>query len=238
MKLMEGTQKLAIFFLVFSISFNFFTFAFSFSDIDDLSVMDLGVDLETLYASGILLGDAETHNITYGNTSYTYYETINETSFRVIWGGYVDTEDLRIAERNNLFANIIWVGYKFVPIREVNNEWAINNATILSLWDSDYNWTKLTLSTGFLVFIFDPEGEGNLTRAIYEDEVIGVMIAQSAEASNPNGFVAFVSWYGSIITGNQSYGLPPVLRFVVQLMGMLSVLSVIFLMKEFVPFLN
>lgn len=232
---MEGTQRLAVFFLIFSMSFNFFSYAFSFASNEDMANLKTALSIDELYRAGILLGEAQDKNITFA-TEYIYYETLNDTDMRVGWGLW-GADNLRIGQRNTLFS-IFQIGYPYVGFRDYGNSVQITNASIIERWNPDYNWSKFTLDNGFIFFIIDPDGENNITDAVYTDGVITGILAESADTYNQVSFDTFISWYASMITGANNYGLPDFLILLVQFMTVMGAATVIFLMKEFIPFLN
>jgi len=46
--------------------------------------------------------------------------------------------------------------------------------------------------------------------------------------------MTFVSWYAGMITGTKSYGLPSVFNIILQVISVLSLLSVVILAKEMI----
>ena len=87
---MEGSTKYATFFLIFSIVFTYYSYALAFSA-GDMSRWDITLSYEDMQSTGMLLGEADDLNLTFGS-GYQYF-TINNTDMRVKWGWLVGIGD-------------------------------------------------------------------------------------------------------------------------------------------------
>ena len=82
---MEGSTRYATFFLIFTIVFTYYSYALAFSVVPE-NRWDVTLDLDEIFASGIMLGEADDLNISYGGVGTTWhYFAINNTEIRVEW---------------------------------------------------------------------------------------------------------------------------------------------------------
>jgi len=228
---MEGSVKYATFFLIFSMSFSYFAYALTFSTVAE-GRWDISLDVEQLMSTGILLGEADDLNLTYGGVGTTWqYFTVNNTDIRVEWSWIVGIGDqVRFQTHVTFFGiDLAWME---MGIRDYGN--TIYNSSIIVEWNNQTKWSRFKFKNGYELFITDPEQEHNITRAVYDDGVITVTVAESVTISENINLMTFVSWYAGMITGSRSYGLPSIFNVIMQAISAMSMLSVVILIKEMI----
>jgi len=225
---MEGSTKYATFFIIFTIVYTYFSYALAFSVVPE-NRWDVTLDIEEIFASGIMLGEADDLNLTYG--SGWQYFTVNNTEIRVEWDYIVTIGDhFRFQTHVKFFG--IAIAWTEMGIRDYGTE--IYNSSVIIEWNNQTKWSRFTCKNGYELFFTDPEQEHNMTRAIYDDGTVTLTIAESITFSDDVNLMTFVSWYTGMITGTKSYGLPSVFNVVLQVISVLSLLSVIILAKEMI----
>ena len=228
---MEGSTKYATFFIIFTIVYTYFSYALSFSVVPE-NRWDVTLDIEEIFASGIMLGEADDLNISYGGvgTNWEYF-TVNNTDIRVEWSWIATIGDHFRFQTHVTFFGILsaWVE---MGIRDYGTE--IYNSSVIVEWNNQTKWSRFTCKNGYELFFTDPEQEHNITRAIYDDGTVTLTIAESIGFSDDVNFLTFVSWYAGMITGTKSYGLPSVFNVILQVISVLSLLSVIILAKDLI----
>lgn len=225
---MEGSVKYATFFLIFSIVFTYFSYALTFSATAE-GKWDITIPIEEIMATGMLLGEADDLNLTYG-TDWQYF-TVNNTDIRVKWDWLALYGDhVRFQTHVSFFG--IGLAWTEMGIRDYGGE--IYNSSIIIEWNNQTKWSRFKFKNGYELFFTDPEQEHNITRAIYDDGIITVTVAESITFDEDINLMTFVSWYAGMVTGTNSYGLPSVFNIVLQLINALSLLSVVIIVKEMI----
>ncbi|MBA7491309.1 hypothetical protein ES702_01854 [subsurface metagenome] len=225
---MEGSVKYASFFLIFSIVFTYFSYALTFSATPQ-DRWDITISVEEIMGTGILLGEADDLNLTWGS-GYQYF-TVNNTEMRVKWGWLAGIGDSIWLETHVTFFGI---GLAWTPmgIRDYGNY--LHNSSIIIEWNDQIKWSRFHPKNGYELFFTDPEQEHNISRAVYEDGIITVTVAESVDFGDKVHLMTFVSWYAGMVMGTSNYGLPSVFNIVLQLINVLSLLSVVILVKEMI----
>ncbi|MBA7663182.1 hypothetical protein ES703_71221 [subsurface metagenome] len=225
---MEGSVKYATFFLIFSMAFSYFSYALTFSTVAE-GRWDISISVEELMATGIMLGEADDLNLTYGS-GYQYF-TVNNTDMRVKWGWLVGIGDSIWFETHVKFfgAGLAWTP---MGIRDYGNY--LYNSSIIIEWNNQTKWSRFKAKNGYEIFFTDPAQEHNITRAVFDDGIITATVAESVTISGNVNLMTFVSWYAGMITGTNSYGLPSIFNVIIQAISALSMLSVIILIKEMI----
>jgi len=225
---MEGTVKYATFFLMFSMAFSYFSYALTFSTVAE-GRWDISISVEELMATGILLGEADDLNLTYGAGWQDF--TVNNTDMRVKWDWLAVYGDIFWFETHVKFFGIDFA-WMDMGIRDYG--YHLHNSSIIIEWNNQTKWSRFKAKNGYEIFFTDPEQEHNITRAIFEDGTVTVTVAESITISENVNLMTFVSWYAGMITGTNSYGLPSIFNVIIQAISALSMLSVIILIKEMI----
>ena len=222
---MENTVRYATFFLIFSIVFTYFSYALTFSATPQ-NRWDITIPIEEIMATGILLGEADDLNLTYGD-DWQYF-TVNNTDIRVKWDWLAIFGDhVRFQTHVKFFG--IDMAWMEMGIKDYGNE--IYNSSIIIEWVDQPKWSRFSFKNGYELFFSDPEQEHNISRAVYDDGIITVTVAESISFGDRVHLMTFVSWYAGMVTGTNSYGLPSVFNIVLQLINVLSLLSVVVLIR-------
>jgi hypothetical protein len=231
-------KAMAVVLLLISIFFHYFSYSFTIQAFD-YSQYDITLDLNALYASGIMLGDSDEHNVTYEAGTWTEFEIENKT-IRTRWRdwAFLTVEDpldfdsgagFAFQSQSNFFGFTPWTSWF---LQNVNKGRLIRNETIIQEFESTQNYTKFLAKTGYVCFFTDPEKEGNITRAIMDDGNVTLTIAKNMDWADEANLNTFISWYIGLITGSETWGLPPSFSIIVRVMSLLGIFSAIFLMAE------
>jgi hypothetical protein len=231
-------KSMAVTLLLISIFFHYFSYSFTVQAIDYTN-FDISLDLNDLYASGIMLGEYDEHNITYDAGTWQEFDIENKT-IRLQWKdwAFLTVEDIwdsdsgagiALQEKNDFFGFDTWASFY---IQGVNKGRLIRNATIIDNWETTKNYTKFLSKTSYVIFITDPLKLANISRAVTDDGIITVTIAKNMDWASENSLNTFVSWYIGLVTGSETWGLPASFSILVRVMTMLGIFSGIFLMAE------
>ena len=176
-----------------------------------------------------MLGEADDLNVSYG-TGWQYF-TVNNTDMRVEWTWIFSIGDHFRFQTHVTFFGLA-SGWTEMGFRDYGTE--IYNSSVIIEWNNQTKWSRFKAKNGYEVFFTDPEQEHNITRAIYEDGTVTVTVAESMSFDEDVNLMTFVSWYAGMITGTKSYGLPSVFNMVLQVINVLSLLSVVIIAKEMI----
>ena len=226
---MADPKDIAITLLLISVLFHYFTYSFTVTAYD-YSDWDISLDINDLYSSGIMLGNWDENNITYNAGTWTIFQ-INDSTIRCQWQDWalLGGDGIVWQIQAPFFGFTAWIDFTFVNIFQERN---IKNSTILELWESNNNWTKVHGKTGYVVFITDPLKQGNITRATQIDGNLTLTLAEDISwASEPN-LATFMSWYIGLVTGSETWGLPDSFSILVRIFTMVGIFSGIFLLIE------
>jgi len=134
---MEGTVKYATFFLMFSMAFSYFSYALTFSTVAE-GRWDISISVEELMATGILLGEADDLNLTYG-AGWQYF-TVNNTDMRVKWDWLVGIGDIFWFETHVKFFGIDFA-WMDMGIRDYG--YHLFNSSIIIECNNQTKWSRI-----------------------------------------------------------------------------------------------
>ena len=226
---MAEPKDIAITLLLISILFHYFTYSFTVVAFD-YSEYDISLDRDDLLASGIMLGEADEHNISYNAGFWTVF-TINETTIRCQWMNWplIGGDGIAWQIQVPFFGFESWVDFEFVNVFQGR---LIRNETITALYRTDKNRTEISGKTAYLLFITDPLKQGNITRAVQEDGNLTLTLGENMAWASEPSLTKFVSWYIGLVTVSETWGLHDSFSILVRIMTMLGIFSGIFLMIE------
>jgi hypothetical protein len=231
-------KAMAVVLLLVSIFFHYFSYSFTIQAYDYGSY-DISLSRDELYSSGIMLGDFDEHNVTYEAGTWTSFEVENKT-IRTQW------QDWNFLSVENAFDSDSGDGFAFQSldtffgfptyssffIQNINKGRLIRNETILARFDTRYNSSRFLSKTGYALFFTDPQKQGNISRALSLDGELTLTIVKNMNWADAAALNTFVSWYIGLVTGSETWGLPPSFSIIVRVMTMLGIFSGIFLMVE------
>jgi hypothetical protein len=202
---------------------------------------ELTLDPDDLMTIGLNLIDGESHNHTFGSGEWKYYSLMNVSTrarwdtFRVVGAVYYD--GIRFQKQSPIsLAFNSWLSTYTVEIKSLlSNEWfvVLRNETIVRDFDTEFNWSRFVLKDGHHIFITPFANDGNITKAVYDDAHLNITLAKSFDESEERfNFWNFITWYGSIVIGSRSWGLPSIFSWVIRILAGISMLTVILLVKE------
>ena len=233
---------LYVFVLVLNLVFPVLGYTFTtFSSETERYEMEL--DPDDMMVIGLNLVDAESHNVTWEG-GWVYFTLLNTTiraqfsRHRIV--GLVYQDGIRFQKQSAISkAFNSWLFPYTVEVKSVaSNEWFVElrNETIERDWDTNFNWSRFVLQDGHHVFITPFETHGNISKAIWEDGTLNITTAKSFDQGTAFNFWSFIGWYGSLLIGDQSWGLPSVFSWVIRILGALSVFAVVMLTRELIGF--
>jgi hypothetical protein len=232
MKMDEATLRLVIFSFVLSMLFPMMAYTFtSFGTLPEN--YDITLNKDELENAGIILSDGISHNVTFGGVAQEY--TVGNQTMRVQWVSRIaPLSDFFSSQKQSYIEKLF--GTWLVPERmDVIYDgssgwirsWDNTNATVLSHYDTQYNWTKWKcVQNGLVVFVTPlPASNGNLTLSIINGTV-GVTVGSTLIEGGDVSMLNFVTWYVSIVTGQAGdWGMPSFLVWVVRIFSFLTILS-------------
>lgn len=222
-------KEIAVTLLLVSILFHYFSFSFTIVAYD-YSDYDISLSFVDLMTSGILIGDWDVNNVTFGNNTWTEFEVRN-TTIRTKWLTWtlLSKSGLLFQQESEFFTLQPWIDFRF---QNIQGGLIIRNQTIIAEYNADLNNTIIKGITGFVVIFQDPLREGNITKAVQDTGSLTVVIAEDVAFSSEPDLNSFLSWYLGLVTGSESWGLPESFGILVRIMTMLGIFSGIFLMSE------
>jgi hypothetical protein len=113
---------------------------------------------------------------------------------------------------------------------------AFTNATVISYYDTEFNWTRYSIVqnglSGFMTPL--PASNQNMTTSILNGTVT-VTIASEVFEEEGNNAINFVNWYVSIVTGQSDWGLPDFMVWIVRIFSFMTLLSALLIGSELLP---
>jgi hypothetical protein len=223
-------KAIAILLLIVSILFHYFSYSFTVVAYD-YSEYDVSLNLLDLYRSGILIGEWDEHNVTFGNVTWTEFDVSNKT-IRTRWDTWILTgkSGFLFQDRVDFFSLQPWVDFRW---QNIEGGLIIQNSTIIAQHGAEApNRTIVRGITGFVVIFSDPSGNWNVSEAVMDTGIVNVIIAEDVAWSSEPDLNSFTSWYLGLVTGSESWGLPDSFSILVRIMSMLGIFSGIFLLSE------
>ena len=222
-------KEIAVLLLLVSVLFHYFSYSFTVTAYD-YSEYDVSLSIIDLYSSGIMIGEWDVKNVTYGNSTWTIFEVGNET-IRCQWQDWwlVGKTGLLFQKWTEFFTLQPWIDFRW---KNIEGGLIIRNQTMIAEYDYDLNVTIINGITGYVCLIQDPSRQGNITEAVMESGVIQVVIAEDVAFSSEPDLNSFMSWYLGLVTGSETWGLPDSFGILVRIMSMLGIFSGIFLLSE------
>ena len=222
-------KEIAVMLLLISILFHYFSYSFTVTAYD-YTEYDVSLSIIDLYSSGIIIGEWDVKNVTYGNSTWTVFEVGNET-IRCQWQDWwlVGKTGILFQKWTEFFTLQPWIDFRW---KNIEGGLIIQNHTMIAEYDYDLNVTIINGITGYVCLIQDPSRQGNITEAVMESGVIQVVIAEDVAFSSEPDLNSFMSWYLGLVTGSETWGLPDSFSILVRIMSMLGIFSGIFLLSE------
>jgi len=236
-----GRLSLYVFVLVLNMVFPILGYTFTTFG-SDYEAYDISLDSETLMMAGITLVDAESQNVTW-NGAWVYFDIQNKSTRFRFMEDIVDPKAIIIGDgiaiqRQNVVSLALdnWFFKHRISVKGVKTgtpKMTMFNASIVSEWESKFNWSRFMLADGTNVFI-TPFSGINITKAVYEDGTLNITVAKTLDEKTNFNFWQFLGWYSSLMLGTEAWGLPPIFAWVIRLFSALSILALILLTKEMI----
>ena len=229
----SGSQtRMYIFVLILNLVFPVLGYTFTVFGADQ-QAYEIDLDQNALMAAGITLADAESHNLSYPSPWVEY--TLLNSTIRAKWQYNAIAFQKRSAVGRAFNS---WIFPYVIDVKSIiSNRWhgSITNSTIVSDFNTDYNWTQFILEDGHHIFVTPYADDGNMSKAIWDDGHVNVTIAKSFEEAGTNfNFWNFLGWYSSLLLGDQSWGLPEVFSWFIRILAGISIFSMVMLTKDLI----
>lgn len=198
---------------------------------------------DNLIEEGIYLRSQERHSLAY-NDLVTFELNETDKQMRVRW-------DKPLLASQSLWAfyqpaiwdigdNPTWLGPTYLAVNvggTTFNPSAFssdypNNLTMITNFNYNQNWTRISVkSLGAEVFITAEKADNNITQAILYDGLVNVTVGQAInyEEFKP---LAFMSWYWSLLTDQNTYGLPIFLAWLLRFNAILTIFTGVIIVRE------
>ena len=226
--------RLYLFVLILNVVFPVLGYTFTTFG-DEQQAYEIDLDQNALMAAGFTLSDAESHNLSYPSL-WVEYGLLNST-IRVRWQYNAIAFQKRSAIGRAFFN--AWVLPYVIDVKSVlSNRWhgSISNSSIVTDFNTEYNWTQFILEDGHHIFVTPYADDGNMSKAIWDDGHVNVTIAKSFEEAGTNfNFWNFLRWYSSLLIGDQSWGLPDVFSWFIRILAVISVFAMVMLTRNLIP---
>lgn len=225
-------KGIAITLLLISILFHYFSYSFTVVAYD-YSQYDVSLDIIDLYASGIMIGEWDAHNVSYGNATWTEFIVKNRT-IRTRWDHWaplVDKTGFLFQIETEFFTLQPWIDFRW---QNIEGGLIIMNQTVISEYGKTRAANRSIIHgvTGFIAVFSDPLRNGNITDAVQEQGLVHLVIGEDIAFSSEPDLGSFIMWYMGLVTGSETWGLPDSFSILVRIMSMLGIFSGIFLMSE------
>lgn len=239
----ENTGRLGLYVFVLVLNLVFPVLSYTFTTFEsNYGDYDIALNDESLMIAGINLVGGESHNLTWGG-DWVYFAQENQTT-RLKFDGpwYEPYRFLRgdgiALERQTAIGLALdsWVSKNRIGVRGYISgfqDQIITNASIISEWNSDYNWSRFRMTDGTNVFI-TPFSGTNITDAVFISGTLNVTLAETFKESTTFNFWQFLGWYAGLMIGVSSWGLPPAFGWILKIFSAISVLALILLAKEMI----
>lgn len=237
----DGTLRLVIFSFVLSLLFPMMAYTFTaFGTLPEN--FDISLDINQLQNAGIILSDAESHNVTFGQSAQEY--TVGNQTMRVQWVNRIAPFSDYFSSQQQSFIERI-LGTWIFPIKmDVSYDGSVGfigstsntNATVIQNFDTEYNWTKWScVQNGLTVFVTClPADNNNMTFSIINGTV-SVTVGSALIDAGDTTILSFVNWYVDVVTGQAGdWGMPSFLVWIVRIFSFLTLLSGYLLASELI----
>lgn len=235
----ERIYGLFIWGIVFNLLFGVFGFTFTtFANEPIDSDLEISLDVDQLWETGIVFVNATSYNITYGD-DWQYF-TENNKELRVRWydpliplsapaGIYFERQSI-IEQYTDSW---LFPEEQQVLIGQTRDiEPYLSNGTLIEYWETENNWTRIDIANGIIGFIHTLASDsGNITKAVYETGEITITIG---EPSTTSAFSTsnFIDWYWSAIFSFDYSEVPVVLNWIIKIITTLNLTSAIIVFRE------
>jgi hypothetical protein len=238
----DATLRLVVFSFILSLLYPTFAYAFTSFTVGDFESFDISLDTNQLMNAGIILKDAQSHNVTFKDTYKEF--TVDNTTIRVNWKQSVAPPDFFRHITQSYLGRVLntWIAGFFHLIQPIVDntvlfDTGMNNITVINNFDSQWNWTQYRLKEkSMIVFISTiPSDNNNITKAIMETGTVTVTVGSQLIETSDLNFRNFASWYVQVVTGEIDFGLPSVLLWVTRFFSFITLLSGFLLARELLP---
>lgn len=231
---MDRIYSIFIFGIIFNILFSMFGFAFTTFASQPSETFEIIIDQDVLWEEGIVFLNATSFEIDY-NGGWSYF-TENNKKFRLQWydpiipvvfgaGIHIQQQDV-IEQYTDTWAFPKQLSVQIGEQKHYSKV-GITNASMITYWEPDNNWTRFSFGNGYLGFLstFD----NNITRAVDEGSLnvtLGDPESDQYDVGN------FVDWYwDSLFYWNVS-GIPGSISVFTKLLTTLNFVSAIIVIRE------
>jgi len=239
----DATVKLATFSILLNILFPVFAYSFTSLEGSDIEAWDLSISLDDLLNAGIQFDEVTQENITFGGDPITFNNSGDLQRFR--WFNKPLVGDiLRVTHPSpiewawgEITGDYFGLGGSQTPLvidGEVYIDGQIFNSTLVTKFDTEYNWTRLDLQTQGVVALITPrpEHDFNISEAVYVDGNLTITIGHPRAQDGSFNPGEFVDFYWDMLIGAGDWGLPSVMNWITRILTVITMFSAVLLGRE------
>lgn len=234
---MEIIYRFFIGSIIFNLLFSGFSYALTTFADQPSDVFDIPISQEELLEQGIILVNATTFEITFGED--WHYYTMNEVRQRVKWDHDIIRGDGFSFQKQSFVEKYLdtwilpqYVGVWFGSTKSGLVDGFFTNSSVIINFDTSKNYTRFNLETNDIGFIVPIGADGsNITKAILETGIVDMTIAD-ATVFTDDTIQAFVKWYWSNLFSWEYSGLPYAVSIFVKIIVFVNLASAILVARE------
>jgi hypothetical protein len=233
----DRMQSLFLFSVIFNLIFAPLSFVFTNFGEEPGEEYQIAIDEIRLNRYGISFVNATSFNITFSGGPTEFEQ--NDKKIRVEWLDRFLFEDTITFSKQSIIERTLdtWFFPEIMTIFVGENAAilrGITNSSIVTYFDTDYNWTKIDIDQGVLGFLTTiPQDNNNITKAVYDTGILTLTIGEPRSESWDAG--SFIDWYWSLLFGFNDYGLPSAFAWLMRLLFTLTIVSAVFVTRDLLP---
>lgn len=223
--------------MIFNLLFSSFSYALTTFADSPSDIIDIGIDQESLMQGGLVLVNATDFQLSFNDT--WHYYTMNDVRQRVKWGTDLVRGDGFNFQKQSFLERTIntWIlpqytGVWFGSTKSGLIDGYFNNASVITNFDNQKNYTRFNLDTNDIGFIYPIEADkGNITRAIMETGLVNMTIADTYAMTDQSA-QGFVKWYWANLFSWEYQGLPYAITVFLKIITFVNLASAIIVIRE------
>lgn len=231
------SPRLVIFMLIFSMLFAPLSYAFTMLGVDEpTEYIETGLDSDAIISLGLTIANSQYENVTFEG-GWFYYE-LNTLRVRVRWVNA--TEDYFEFDSQShpieIFANTWFLPTDSQIIKPdglgLSRNGTIKETDVISYYQSVYHWTRFIIKEFALNLFFAPDNNTISIIDQLDSGTIKVVMARVTDETDNFNFLSFVNWYWNLITGQNTFGLPPIFSWIIRIITAIQFVCAVWVTKD------